>query len=252
VFTDVEVRFAVTLAEVGGTAIRNARNYQKINLLLGRIEGHEKFLADIINSLQHQLLVLNRQRRVVLANRVFLEAVGKEEAEVVGTPYGALCRSDGDGRSCPVDQVLFGEEMRPFVQEFQAGEESRWYERSASPIRSADGGIEHVIEVIRDITAEHLLAEEKLQSSRLQGIVELAGTVAHEINSPLFAALGTAELLAEDEDRPEVAEDLVVIVRNLRQIGELTRKMTAMTGFTSTAYVGESRILNLNEDKNRN
>ena len=252
VFTDVEVRFAVTLAEVGGTAIRNARNYQKINLLLGRIEGHEKFLADIINSLQHQLLVLNRQRRVVLANRVFLEAVGKEEAEVLGTPYGALCQSEGEGRSCPVDQVLFGEEMRPFVQEFQAGEESRWYERSASPIRSADGGIEHVIEVIRDITAEHLLAEEKLQSSRLQGVVELAGTVAHEINSPLFAALGTAELLVEDEDRPEVAEDLAVIVRNLRQIGELTRKMTAMTGFTSTAYVGETRILTLNEDKNRN
>ena len=252
VFTDVEVRFAVTLAEVGGTAIRNARNYQKINLLLGRIEGHEKFLADIINSLQHQLLVLNRERRVVLANRVFLEAVGKEEAEVVGTPYGALCRSDEDGRSCPVDQVLVGEEMQPFVQEFQAGDQSRWYERSASPIRSADGGIEHVIEVIRDITAEHLLAEEKLQSSRLQGVVELAGTVAHEINSPLFAALGTAELLVEDEDRPEVAEDLAIIVRNLRQIGELTRKMTAMTGFTSTTYVGASRILTLNEDKNQN
>ena len=49
-----------------------------------------------------------------------------------------------------------------------------------------------------------------------------------------------------------MAEDLAVIVRNLRQIGELTRKMTAMTGFTSTAYVGETRILTLNEDKNRN
>ena len=82
--------------------------------------------------------------------------------------------------------------------------------------------------------------------------MELAGTVAHEINSPLFAALGTAELLVEDEDRPEVAEDLAIIVRNLRQIGELTRKMTAMTGFTSTTYVGASRILTLNEDKNQN
>ena len=36
------------------------------------------------------------------------------------------------------------------------------------------------------------------------------------------------------------------------RFGELTRKMTAMTGFTSTAYVGETRILTLNEDKNRN
>ena len=42
VFNDTEVRFAVTLAEVGGTAIRNARNYQKINLL-----GQRAFAAQM-------------------------------------------------------------------------------------------------------------------------------------------------------------------------------------------------------------
>lgn len=44
------------------------------------------------------------------------------------------------------------------------------------------------------------LAAAEAERGRLSGIVELAGTVGHEINSPLFAALGTAELLAEDEE----------------------------------------------------
>ncbi len=247
VFTDTEVRFAVTLAEVGGTAIRNARNYQRINLLVEQARGHEKFLADIINSLQHQLLVLDHDRRVVLANQVYLDTAGKKEDEVLGTHYGELCRA-ADG-VCPVDQIFQGEEMRPFVQEFRSDDQTHWFERTASPIRDAGGKIAYVIEVIRDITSEHLLTEEKNQRGKLQAIVELAGTVAHEINSPLFAALGTAQLLVEDTLPPEAGEELAVIIRNLQQIGELTRKMATMTGFTSRDYVGESKILSLTQNQ---
>ncbi len=245
VFSDAEVRFAATLAEVGGTAIRNARNYQRINRLLEQIKEHEKFLGDIINSLRHQLLVLDRNRRVVLANRVFLDAAGKTEREVVGTHYTALCQAGEGEAACPVDQILQGEEMRPFVQEFRSDDQLRWFERTASPIHDDSGRVAYVIEIIRDITSEHMLEAEKIQSGKLQGIVELAGTVAHEINSPLFAALGTAQLLAEDALPAEAQEELAVIIRNLKQIGDLTQKMTAMTGFTSREYVGKSKILSL-------
>jgi two-component system, NtrC family, sensor kinase len=247
VFTDTEVRFAVTLAEVGGTAIRNARNYRRINRLVEQAREHEKFLADIINSLQHRLLVLDRDRRVVLANQVYLDAVAKKETEVLGTHYGELCHA-ADG-VCPVDQIFQGEEMRPFVQEYRSEDQSGWLERTASPIRDASGNIAYVIEIIRDITSEYLLAEEKNQRGRLQAIVELAGTVAHEINSPLFAALGTTQLLVEENLQPEVSEELAVIIRNLQQIGELTRKMAAMTGFTSREYVGKSKILSFTQNQ---
>ena len=247
VFTDTEVRFAVTLAEVGGTAIRNARNYRRINLLVEQVRAHEKFLADIINSLSHQVLVLDRDRRVVLANRVYLDVAGKKEKEVLGTHYDDLCRA-ADGL-CPVEQILQGKEMQPFVQEFRSDDRSRWFERTASPIHDTAGKIAYVIEIIRDITSEHLLAEEKMQSGKLQAIVELAGTVAHEINSPLFAALGTAQLLAEDSDRPEADEEWAVIIRNLKQIAALTQKMAAMTGYTSREYVGQSTILSFTQSK---
>jgi PAS domain S-box-containing protein len=247
VFTGTEVQFAVTLAEVGGTAIRNARNYQKITLLFGQIEEHERFLNDIINSLQHQLLVFDRHRRVVLANQVFLAAMGKDEAEVLGMDYGDLCSGAAGNISCPVDQVLQDRKMMPLVQEFSSGDQQRWFERTASPLYDAEGQVEYVIEIIRDITSEHMLAEEKVQSGKLQGIVELAGTVAHEINSPLFAALGTAQLLVEESETIEMIDELEIIIRNLQQISALTQKMTAMTGFTGKEYVGTSTILSFTD-----
>ncbi|MGD9949527.1 MAG: GAF domain-containing protein [Desulfobulbus sp.] len=247
VFTNTEVRFAVTLAEVGGTALRNARNYQRIYHLVEQIQEHEQFLSNVINNLHHQLVVVNRARRVVLANQAFLDTLGVVEENILGLHYGELCSSEGNNSPCPVDQILAGQEMRPFVQEYHLEDQSRWFERSAAPVMGDDGRVEYVVEIIRDITSEHMLEAEKLQNSRLQGIVELAGTVAHEINSPLFAALGTAQLLAEDHEQTELGEELAVIIRNLKKIGQLTEKMTSMTGFSSQKYVGTRNILSFKQ-----
>ena len=60
-----------------------------------------------------------------------------------------------------------------------------------------------------------------------------------------FAALGTAQLLEEDLESEELAKDLQSTIRNLKNIGELTRKMTAMTGFESLDYVGKTKIVEL-------
>ena len=140
--------------------------------------------------------------------------------------------------------------MMPLVQEFRTGDQHHWFERTASPLYDTEGRIEYVIEIIRDITSDHMLAEEKIQSGKLQGIVELAGTVAHEINSPLFVALGTAQLLVEESEPSQGVDELGVIIRNLQQISELTKKMIGMTGFSSSDYVGASRLLSFT-DENR-
>lgn len=246
IFTDAEIRFASTLAEVGGTAIYNARNYQKISKLLIRIEGHEKFLATIIDSLQHQLLVFNQDRRVVLANKQFLKAINRPEEEVIGLHYDELCREE---EFCPVNHVFAGQEdVQTLARELHEGDDGKWLERSAAPIFGDNGSIEYVIEIIRDVTSERKLAAAEVEQARLSGIVEMAGTVAHEINSPLFAALGTAELLIEDEGAAAMAEELQVVIRNLQRISELTKKMTSMTGFKRKKYVGESTVLSLDDD----
>jgi hypothetical protein len=43
----------------------------------------------------------------------------------------------------------------------------------------------------------------------------------------------------------KLANDVQTIIRNLKTIGELTRKMTAMTGFESRDYAGTTKIVEL-------
>jgi len=242
-FTSSEVNFAVTVAEASGSAIQNARTYTKITLLFNQIEENERFLTDILDCIRPQLIVLDRNKHVVLANRVFLETMGQSEAEVLGMEYYDLCPVEQGENVCPADTVL--REGRPvtFTHSQVVDGEVHWVERTASPMLGKDGQVEYVIEVIRDITAKKQFEEEQMERVKLQGVVDLAGTVAHEINSPLFAALGTAQLMEEDVEDEELVKDVQLIIRNLKSIGELTKKMTTMTGFERKEYVGDTSIV---------
>ena len=244
-FNQAEISFSLAVAEVGGAAIINAGTYRKITLLFNQIEEHERFLGNIIDCIGAQLLVFDRQLRVVVANRAFLTDHGLTEAEALGMSYGQLCQVKGEEKCCPVDTVLFSGEPARAVQERQENGGVRWYERTATPLKNAAGEVEYVIEIIHDITAERRLKSAEAERVKLEGVVELAGTVAHEINSPLFAALGMAQLLQDDALSGENREAVETIVRNLKSIAELTAKMARMTGYRNRDYAGGARIMDL-------
>ncbi len=242
-FTSTEVNFAVTVAEAGGTAIQNARMYQKINLLFNQIEENERFLSDILDCIRPELLVVDKNRHVVLANKVCQQRLGLEEADILGMEYHELCSANKDGSACPVDDVLRTGKPATYEHKVKLEDGEHWLERTASPMFDDDGNVEFVIEIIRDITTKRALEKEQMERVELQGVVELAGTVAHEINTPLFAALGTAQILEEDIEKQELIADVQTIIRNLKNISDLTKKMTDMTGFERKDYVGEANIV---------
>ena len=74
----------------------------------------------------------------------------------------------------------------------------------------------------------------------------MAGAAAHELNSPLFAALGTAQLaLAETESGKPLYNDLETIVKNLKLVNELTRRMSNITHYESKDYAGDVKIVDI-------
>ncbi len=245
-FSASEVNFAKTVAEAGGTAIQNARTYRKINLLFNQIEESERFLHDILDCLRVQLLVVDRNKRVVMANKIFLAEEGKREADVLGRAYKDLLVSQAlSSEESPVTAVLQSGETSSATIQLQKDGENRWYERTASPILSSTGEVEFVIEVIRDITLQHQLNEEHMERMKLQGVLEMAGAAAHNLNSPLFAALGTAQLMQDELESKELKEDMDTIIRNMKKMAKLTQKMTTMTSFESKEYVGSTKIVEL-------
>lgn len=245
-FTASEVSFAATVAEESGSAILNGLTFRKINLLFNQIEENERFLQAIMDALQDRIIVVDGRKRVVMANRRFLQQGDLPEQALLGQPYDRLVPwQNTGGQECPVAMVLATGAMHTRTDLLQVNDQRLWLERSVFPIFDSAGRVEFAVETVRDITSQKSLEQERLEREKLAGVVEMAGTVAHELNSPLFAALGTAQLMRDELENEELRGELDIIVRNMRSMAALTRKMTEMTGFASKDYVGAARIIEL-------
>jgi PAS domain S-box-containing protein len=242
----METNFAVTVAEEGGNAIQKARTYRKITLLFNQIEEHERFLQTILDSLWMQLLVVDPDKRVIMVNKHLLETNDCTEAETLGRLYQSVSPwQTSETSPCPVQTVLDQRKPVTVLDQLESKEGPKWFERHLAPILDNGGGVSFVVEAVRDITDQRLLEQEKMERMKLQGVIEMAGTAAHELNSPLFAALGTAQLLRDDLPSLEMVAEMDMIIRNMKNMSELTRKMTAVTGFETRDYVGETKIVSL-------
>lgn len=103
--------------------------------------------------------------------------------------------------------------------------------------------------IAQDAARRH--AEEELSKARwLAGIGEATLALQHEINNPLSALLGNAELMIMDlEEKGERNELLDVIHEQALRIAEVVRRLRRLKNPESVDYVGGSRMINLWRDQ---
>jgi len=79
---------------------------------------------------------------------------------------------------------------------------------------------------------------------KLQGVLEMAGAVCHEINQPLQAVSGWAELLLMDMEQVDSNQEaLSNIKEGMDRIGELTRKIMTISKYRTKEYMDGKRMI---------
>ena len=90
--------------------------------------------------------------------------------------------------------------------------------------------------------------EIKKQREKRRALIALAGAAAHEMNTPLFTALGTAQLLQGDVDKKSGPyEDLKVIIGALQQLKTIIRKIACIEDVVMNTYTGDDQIADIEE-----
>ncbi|RMG46344.1 MAG: HAMP domain-containing protein [Acidobacteria bacterium] len=201
---------------------------EHLERLLGRIERQRAELQAVLDAVDDQIVVLDRDRRIVIANRAFTAARPADAG-----PLADCCRgpSPEEAGGCLVDRVFeTGRLAKAVVSRHTGSGDERALEVHASPVRDAAGRVIQVVEVRRDISERRQLEASLVHSERLASLGLLASGLSHEINNPLavIAARVTAlrRRLAEDGTGGEPLERLDA---ELDQIERATQRGRAIT-----------------------
>ena len=161
--------------------------------------------------------------------------------EMPGVDGADLCRRlRGQDRSDPLYLILLTSRGRreDIVQGLEAGADdyiAKPYDTEELHARIHVGG--------RMIKLQNALRERE----KLQGVLEMAGAVCHELNQPLQCVSGFSELLLMDlkTDDPNY-ETLKNIEAGIDRIGKLTRRIMKITSYQTKPYLA-SKIVDIEQ-----
>ncbi len=103
--------------------------------------------------------------------------------------------------------------------------------------------IESFVDISEHKQAQLALMERK----KLQGVIEMAGAVCHEMNQPLQVVSGLCELILLDIDETDpFFERLQTIYRQTGEMGRITGKLMDITRYRTKEYLAE-QIIDIDE-----
>lgn len=205
--------------------------------LIGEVRARERQLSGVLNSLDDGLLVLDREFRVVAANRSLARRLSTYPEALRGrncrdsVRHALPCRDD---EICPAARCLSTGTLQRAVYQLPASSDGgRVHEIYASPVFSDDGSTSQIVEVWRDIT-ERVREEERLaEIERLSSLGVLASGLSHEVNTPLATTLMCSESilgrLSDQEEGSASAEALEAIRDSAATIREQVLRCRTIT-----------------------
>ena len=223
--------------------------------MLDRIRNLGAFNARVLDTVRSAIWVLDEAGRTVFANRAAREvltgrpAVGEADDDFLltigrGRRVAPVAREEGlpellldarlalDDHRGPLPAFLRGRPEGVHRGEGQIAREDGeripvLVQTSLMPGRGR--GEQWLVVVAEDLRETRILEAERLRADRLEGLVEMSATLAHEIRNPLMGLSAQAELLADhlhaDDDRRRYLDVIT------REVGRIDDTITRMLNF---------------------
>jgi len=164
-------------------------------------------LRNIITSSTDGIVVVDQDGLIRFVNPAFESLVGREAEDLVGSLFGFPIVSE-------TAELEIARSSREVATVEMRLVEISWEGKDAH------------LALLRDITERKKAEQKALVTAKLASIGELVAGVAHEINNPLTAILGYAQLLAEKQDVPQsVREDLQKIYEESQRTVKIVQNL---------------------------
>ncbi|MCE9635689.1 MAG: HAMP domain-containing protein [Planctomycetes bacterium] len=211
------------VGEAGRLGSALERMGRELSEMLRSREQSRAELAAILDSMAEGVLAIDRDERVLLANRAVAECLGISAAPAPGSLLREVVRLPEI--STQLRRALGGR-LAPEIDVTLPGAAGRVLAVGATPIGVAgapgDDGARGAVLVLRDVTVVR-----RLERTRL----DFVANVSHELRTPLAAVLGSVETVRDlgDEEPEARARMLETAARQGRRLAAIVDDLLALS-----------------------
>ncbi len=218
-------------------------------------------LLEIINALPLAILVIDRNRSVLLANKVSLEFTNKDKDQLLGLVTGeafSCINHEKHHKGCGFSQDCIRCKFKEALEDTLTKGKPRYMIETTKVLKKKGKRIlrfstkplklsgNHVALLsIQDLTQERIHERVRLEKEKLATALETTGGVCHELSQPLQVIMGYCEILSHKTDLDtETTNALSVIQEEVDKLAQLTHDLTKITRYETKPYL-KSKIIDI-------
>ncbi len=227
-----------------------ARDMTERKLTEEVLKRSEERFRTILEDMDNGYFELDKKSHYIFVNDAMCKILGYSRADIVAKHFGSFIDQTDEkfvenSRAIMDEAIRTGMTLSGLFGTIVKGDGSRRIIGvSVSPLRDATGNIAGIRGITRDITDRMKMEQQLLMAGKLASIGELAAGVAHEINNPLTAIMGYAQLLAARDDIPEhIKLDLDKIFNQSQRAARIVQNLLTF----ARSYALEKKVIDINE-----
>ena len=238
-YSEIYQKIQVQEIEKRSKALVKAEEEKKY---LERLKIEYKKLDEIVSAIGANLVLVDRNGKVIWTNRLIRDRVGKN---VVGKNCHEIYIGEfSPCRNCIVEEVFRTKQQHHHLRRTQDKQGNpRYFQIVSTPILDEHENVREVLELMQDVTERKTLEARLLQSERLATIGKMAARVAHEIRNPLSSISLNVELLEEEIQsfRKDAADEslslLKAISEEVDRLAQITEEYLQFSRFPQSQFL---------------
>ncbi|RJO74258.1 MAG: PAS domain S-box protein [Myxococcales bacterium] len=179
-------------------------------------------IKDLIDSIPSALIVLDRNLNILLVNLSFYSIFSTRMVNITGRNIGEVFTEsfrERLQRSLRTKEPVIDLEMRRQI-------EGQGEKVLLVNVLHLLGKRDRLLVVIDDITDRKVLERQLIQAEKMAGLGTLMSGIAHEINNPLNAISGMAQIIQAKSPDEELRTDAQQILQYVKRVAEIVKELS--------------------------